>query len=132
MIVLKELFLFGLVGLVGFLVDAGVLYLLKSTLGLYFGRLVSFVCAVFATWVLNRLLTFRHRFSGLSLKHEFGRYFVMMLGGGLVNYLSYALLVYSVEAIANQPIWGVAVGSLAGMMVNYLLAKFFVFQKSTG
>ena len=131
MIVFKELFIFGIVGLIGFVVDAGVLYLFKSALGLYFGRVLSFVCAVFVTWILNRRFTFNQRIPGLSLGREFGRYFVSMLGGGSVNYAAYALLVFFVDFVARQPVWGVAVGSLAGMMVNYLLAKFFVFGKDS-
>ena len=128
MIVARELFLFGLVGLAGFLVDSGVLYLLKGTLGLYLGRLVSFACAVFTTWFLNRHMTFRQRRSGMSPSQEFRRYFLMMVGGGLVNYCVYALLVYFSYSVANQPVWGVAFGSLAGMLVNYSLAKVFVFK----
>lgn len=126
--VLRELVLFGLVGVIGFIVDAAILYLLKASLGLYYGRLLSFICAVLTTWVLNRHLTFSKRASGLSLTHEFSRYLGLMLGGGVVNYVSYALLVYFVEFVARQPVWGVAVGSVAGMMVNYLLARFFVFR----
>jgi len=129
--VVRELVLFGLVGVIGFLVDSGVLYLLKSSLGLYYGRLFSFISAVFTTWILNRHLTFSERASGLSLFSEFFRYFGLMLGGGVVNYVSYALLVYFVEFVARQPVWGVAVGSCAGMMVNYLLARFFIFRGRT-
>jgi len=128
--VVRELVLFGLVGVIGFLVDSGVLYLLKSSLGLYYGRLFSFISAVLTTWILNRHLTFVKRASGLSLFDEFSRYFGLMLGGGVVNYTCYALLVYYVEYIANEPVWGVAVGSCAGMMVNYLLARFFIFRGS--
>jgi putative flippase GtrA len=54
-----------------------------------------------------------------------------MLGGGMVNYASYALLVYFIEFVARQPVWGVAVGSCAGMMANYLLARFFIFRGRT-
>jgi len=129
--VVKELVLFGLVGVIGFLVDSGVLYLLKSSLGLYYGRLFSFISAVFTTWILNRHLTFSKRASGLSLFNEFFRYFGLMLGGGVVNYASYAVLVYFVEFVARQPVWGVAVGSCAGMMVNYLLARFLIFRGRT-
>ncbi len=125
---LRELVLFGLVGVVGFIVDSGILYLLKASLGLYYGRLLSFICAVLTTWILNRHLTFRKRASGLSLTHEFSRYLGLMLGGGAVNYASYALLVYFVEFVARQPVWGVAVGSVAGMLVNYLLARFLLFR----
>ena len=126
--VVRELVLFGLVGVIGFLVDSGVLYLLKSSMGLYYGRLVSFICAVLTTWILNRHLTFSQRASGLSLIHEFSRYFGLMLGGGVVNYVTYALLVYFVEFVASQPVWGVAAGSCAGMLVNYLTARFLVFR----
>lgn len=130
MIVIKELFLFGLVGVAGFLVDSGVLYLLKASLGLYVGRLVSFFCAVIATWLLNRFMTFRQRHSGMTLSREFQRYFLMMLGGGVVNYCVYAVLVYFSNTVADQPVWGVAVGSLAGMLVNYSLARIFVFKNA--
>jgi putative flippase GtrA len=129
--VVRELVLFGLVGVIGFLVDSGVLYLLKSSMGLYYGRLFSFISAVLTTWILNRHLTFSKRASGLSLFTEFSRYFGLMLGGGVVNYASYALLVYFIEFVARQPVWGVAVGSCAGMMVNYLLARFFIFRGRT-
>jgi putative flippase GtrA len=129
--VVRELVMFGLVGVIGFLVDSGVLYLLKSSMGLYYGRLFSFISAVLTTWILNRHLTFSKRASGLSLFTEFSRYFGLMLGGGVVNYASYALLVYFIEFVARQPVWGVAVGSCAGMMVNYLLARFFIFRGRT-
>lgn len=129
--VIRELFWFGLAGTMGFLVDTGVLYLLKSSLGLYYGRLFSFICAVGATWIMNRHLTFKQRASGLSLPREFSRYLGLMLGGGAVNYVTYALLVYYFAVVANQPVWGVAAGSIAGMMVNYLLARIFVFRGGT-
>ncbi len=129
MIVFRELFVFGIVGVIGFVVDAGVLYMFKPYLGLYGGRLLSFFCAVVATWLLNRQFTFKLRQSGVTLGREFSRYFVSMLGGGTVNYASYAVLVYFFVYIAERPVWGVAAGSLAGMLVNYLLAKFYVFSK---
>jgi putative flippase GtrA len=127
----RELVLFGVAGAIGFVVDAGVLYLLKPFLGLYVGRLFSFFCAALTTWVINRHLTFNQRASGLTLRQEFSRYLGLMLGGGVVNYTSYALLVYFVEFVARQPVWGVAVGSCAGMLVNWLLARLFIFHGKT-
>jgi len=124
----RELLLFGVAGAIGFVVDAGVLYLLKPFLGLYVGRLASFFCAALTTWVINRHLTFNQRASGLTPHREFSRYLGLMLGGGVVNYTSYALLVYFVAYVARQPVWGVAVGSCAGMLVNWLLARFYIFH----
>jgi putative flippase GtrA len=64
----------------------------------------------------------------MSLSREFFRYFILMLGGGVINYVTYALMVYVLEFVARQPVWGVAVGSCAGMLINYLLARFFIFR----
>ena len=130
MIIIRELFLFGLVGFAGFLVDSGVLYLLKASLGLYLGRVLSFICAVISTWLLNRYITFRQRRSGMSLNRELQNYFMMMVGGGVINYCVYAALIYYSNTVAEQPIWGVAIGSLAGMLVNYSLARIFVFKNA--
>lgn len=123
----KSLFLFSLAGTVGFLVDVGTLYIVKEIFGNYWGRIISFFCAVLVTWLINRRHAFSHRVSGMSLFGEFSRYLSVMLGGGIVNYFVYAVLVFAVNAIENQPIWGVAVGSIAGMYVNYISAKHFVF-----
>ena len=52
---------FGLVGLVGFVVDAGALFLLIAfgDLGPYIGRIYSFLIAASVTWVLHRHFTFK-------------------------------------------------------------------------
>jgi putative flippase GtrA len=101
MILLRELVRFVLIGTAGFIVDAGILYLLKETaLGNYGGRGVSFSSAVFFTWVLNRCFTFRRYISGMVLWSEFTRYFVSMLGGGSVNIAIYAILISTVDVIA--------------------------------
>lgn len=132
MILLKEMMRFALVGGIGFIADAGILYLLKAgVLGIYWGRVISFISAVFITWLLNRCFTFRRRASGVSLWREFTRYFVSMLGGGSVNYAVYAGLVSRVDIIADQPVWGVAAGSLAGMLVNFASAKYLIFRHSS-
>jgi putative flippase GtrA len=62
----KELLRFAIAGTVGFVVDAGVLYLVKDSLGYYLGRALSFFLAVFCTWLLNRQFTFHQKASGVS------------------------------------------------------------------
>lgn len=120
---------FALVGGIGFVVDAGILMLLLDTLGPYLGRVISFICAATTTWVLNRQFTFAGRQSGLSRRHEFTRYFGAMLLGGAVNYATYAALVALVSLVAAWPVLGVGAGSLAGMVVNFSLARFFIFSQ---
>lgn len=124
---LRQIFLFGVVGVVGFLVDTGVLYLFKSLLGLYAARGVSFIAAVVATWLLNRSITFQEK-RYAHWYQELGYYFVCMIGGGLINLGIYMLLVTQSETAAAYPVIGVAAGSLAGMAVNFLSSKFLIFR----
>lgn len=123
--------LFGVIGTAAFAVDVGILYLLKPLLGVYWGRAASFFCAVFFTWMLNRHVTFKDRVSSLSLMSEFVRYFIAMLGGGCVNYGLYLFLVMTFEKVAMQPVYGVAVGGCAGLIVNFLSSRLFVFKGSS-
>jgi putative flippase GtrA len=121
-------FWFGLSGIIGFMTDTGVLYLLKDFLGLYGARAVSFVSAVFMTWVFNRTITFRNRISGHSKAREFGIYIALMLAGGSVNYAIYAFMIASYANVAQQPVLGVACGSIAGMTINLLTSRFLLFR----
>ena len=128
----RELAWFGVSGVVGFVVDVAVLYAVKGVLGPYLARLVSFVAAVVATWLVNRSVTFKARPSGMSLIGEFARYFTLMIGGGLVNYAVFAFLVFQFAIVNAQPVWGVAAGSLVGMAFNYLSSRKMVFRQASG
>ena len=123
-----EVALFGAVGTAGFVVDTAILYSLRPFMGNYAARVISFICAVVVTWLLNRNLTFRHKTSRISPGREFLRYLGMMIAGGAINYLTYAILVAKYEFVHQQPVWGVAAGSLAGMTVNYLQLRLVMFR----
>ncbi len=127
-LVIKELFFFSIVGTVGFLVDTGVLYLLKADLGNYWARAVSFPCAVFVTWLLNRYFTFKSKISNEIWYKEFIRYFVMMFAGGLVNYAVYVFCIANYILVQNYPVLGVAAGSICGLFVNYLQLKLLLYK----
>ncbi|NTW52691.1 MAG: GtrA family protein [Chlorobiaceae bacterium] len=120
--------LFGVAGVVGFLVDTTVLYLLKGLMGVYGARVISFLFAAFATWLFNRAITFRDQKSGHSTIREFGIYLALMTIGGSVNYGIYALLISRHEIIAQNPVIGVAAGSIAGMLINLLTSRFLLFR----
>ncbi len=120
---------FGVVGVVGFIVDVAVLYSVSGLIGLFYGRAASFFSAVFATWVLNRLWTFSHRRSGLSGNREFAVYLALMLLGGAINYSVYAWLIVFNQLTLQYPILGVAAGSLAGLFVNLATSRFVLFKR---
>jgi putative flippase GtrA len=121
---------FGVVGTIGFVVDAGVLTLLFHGLGIghYNARLISFAVAVTVTWGLNRSWTFRDRRGG-SVPREFGLYLLAQSGGAAINLAVYTLCVATVATMAAVPAVAVAVGSLAGMFFNYLSARHLVFRR---
>ena len=127
----KEFLSFAVVGAIGFVVDLGALYLLAPHLGWYGGRVASFIAAATATWLLNRYVTFRARPSGTSVAREYAHYMLTMLGGALVNYAAYALTLHWAGGAASWvPALGVAVGSCAGLSVNFLSARYLVFRST--
>lgn len=127
---IKSIFFFGFAGVVGFIVDAGVLMLLKDFLGLYLARALSFFLAVVSTWIINRNLAFSGKTSEYSVVKEFCVYLGAMLVGGTVNYTVYAVLVGGFIFFEMNPVIAIAVGSIIGMGVNWLSSNFFIFRKT--
>lgn len=128
---IRQLTRFGFVGAIGFCVDAGVLMLAIRylQLNLYQGRAVSFLVAATATWLLNRTYTFQHQATE-SYFIEWLRFTLSNAVGGLVNYAIYAWAVATLSLARHSPPTAVALGSLAGMIINFLMMKFLVFRPS--
>ena len=119
------------VGSVGFLVDAGLLALQFHMLGIgpFIARGPSFLSAVTVTWWLNREYTF----GGLgeySMVREYRRYFLIQMFGALTNLAVYAVAIASVAWLAKYPVAAVALGSVFGLIVNYGLARHYVFPEA--
>ena len=117
-------------GTIGFVVDASVLHVLVTSLDVspIRGRVASYLCASFVTWRINRTFTFRAEVTNYWLS-EWLHYQWASGIGAAVNYTVYALLVIALPLVAHAPTIGVAAGSVAGMVFNYLLYKRVVFRK---
>lgn len=128
---MRQLLLFGVAGTLGFLVDAGVVSLLVNVLDWnpYLARLVSFLCAVATTFVFNRAYTFAATDASGTLAQQAGRYLLAMTGGFVVNYGAYAVLVHYVALAREWPVIGVAVGSVLGLVVNFVSSRYWVFKR---
>lgn len=124
-----EFYRFGIVGVLGFVVDAIMLTLLLKTgiFGLYSARLFSFLAAATTTWAVNRRYTFVEAGKG-PLLSQWTSFLAVNSVGGIVNYLVYALSVANVSLITNYPVLGVALGSLAGWVFNFSGSKKWVFR----
>lgn len=126
----RQLVLFGIVGFIGFIVDAGVVQLLvsKANANPYIARLFSFVCAATTTWLFNRRLTFGDR-GGHGLFGEWARYMMAMSLGFALNYSTYALVVFYSSFVHRWPAIAVAAGSLPGGLINFTTARQWVFPR---
>ena len=126
----RQLALFSAGGVIGFIVDAGVLQVLVSLLAWdrFSGRLISFLCAATATWVFNRHYTFRGS-RRHSLWGEWLRYIIAMSGGFACNYAAYTALVLWFDIDRQWLILAVAAGSIAGLGVNFFASRHWVYRK---
>jgi putative flippase GtrA len=125
--VLAQFLRFGTVGVVGFLVDTATVYATKGTLGLYGAGAIAYLTAATATWLFNRIWTFRGLGSGPA-HQQWAKFLVANLLGFVLNRGTYALLVTFSALCAAQPVWAVGAGAIAGMFLNFHLSRSVVFR----
>jgi putative flippase GtrA len=124
----RQFLRFSLVGTIGFMVDAGVLYLCLPGLGLHGGRVVSFLCAATTTWYLNRKLTFTQCDIAQPAR-QWARFLATNGIGGLINFATYGLVIFAFGGAGLTPLIGVAAGSIAGLGFNFTVSRRFVFEE---
>jgi putative flippase GtrA len=129
------------VGLLGFVVDfavlKAVLYVIgeagadnSSLFAKVAGRLASFSVAVVATWLANRSWTFAgHAGARSSLLAEFGGYLTVQSVGFAANLAAYTAVLAATASFSGHLLPAMIAGTAAGMVINYLGAKHFVFRR---
>jgi len=122
---ISQILRFGVVGVVGFVVNAGVDQALVRTLGPWVSQALAFPLAATTTWWLNRRFTFVP--SARTWMAEWGRYISTSLLGWLVNNGVYVVLILQWPVARDYPVWAVAAGSLGGMVFNFVAARLWVF-----
>lgn len=126
----RSLIWFGVAGGAAFLVDVGILTLLREPLGAFGARAVSFWLAATTTWLINRNVSFAdHQFSG-GLLNEYLRYLGLMLIGGSLNLLVYSVLAWALPQTSVCLALYVAAGTVAGMSANYMGLNLLLYKKT--
>jgi putative flippase GtrA len=129
---LPRFFRFALVGCAGYGVDVAALYFAIYGLGagLYWGRVFSYLCASSSTWYMNRQITFADLRSD-KFAREWLKFVLLNGVGGVVNYITYTIYLHYGFSSAATPAVAVALGSLSGLGVNYILSRKLVFPGAT-
>lgn len=126
---MKALFFFAVSGGIGFLIDVSVYYLTSLLVSYYIARLISFISAVLFTWWFNRNVTFNDVIKNSNIIIEFFKYLSSMIVGGLLNYITFILSMNTFDMVKLYPIIGIALGSIVGMFINFILSRFIVYKK---
>lgn len=114
---------FGLVGMVGFIVDASAFTVLHSWLHApHIARLGSFLVAVLATFSLNKRYTFYGRTKSRPVIYLLGQTF--SLG---VNMAVFSAVIWHPVWLPWQYYLGLISGSIAAMYFNYQLSHRYAF-----
>lgn len=119
---------FGVVGGIGFVVDASVLQSLVSMAhwSPYSARVLSFGLAVTVTFILNRLWTFRHRRIS-SKRTAYTRYFLVQVIGALFNLAVFFVCVSLFPVLHYWPIIALAIGSIIALIFTFTASRHLVF-----
>lgn len=122
---LSKLIRFGLVGGIGFVVDAGCLALLIELGGdPFLSRVVSIALAMLVTWRLNRSHTFGASADGQA--REAGRYFSVAVSVALLNYGIYSGLLLALPAC--PPVLATAISTAICTAVSFVGYGKFAFR----
>jgi len=118
---------FGVIGLIGFFVDAAVLMFMTRIVhtDALTGRAVSAPVAIVLTFLGHRHWSFVD-LNRPSLTSSFASYVSTQGAGFLCNFA-----VYCVALLLMSPIFALAAGSAVAMFVNYIGARFWAFNSSS-
>ena len=124
---LAQFLRFGAVGVGGFCVDTATVYALRYQLGLYGAGMAGYVVAASANWALNRAWTFRSRNRGIAHR-QWALFLATNTLGLVLNRGTYAALIAASTLCVRYPVLAIAAGAVAGMFVNFTLARQVVFR----
>ena len=113
---------FGVVGVIGFVVDAATVYATRGAIGLYGAGAAGYLVAATGNWLINRSWTFRAD-RGDSLLRQWALYLVANIGGLVLNRGAFFILITVSPLCAARPILPLVVGAVCGMFANFHLSR---------
>ncbi len=121
--------LFAAVGWLGFLTDYGVLRLCQHFgLSPAVGRIISLLCAMHVTFLVNGFVVFRSLQDGRLFQH-WARYLAANGFGNLCNYWIFVTLVSLHGWPVSNHLAALAISGFAAWAINYTGTRLFVFRR---
>ena len=126
---MKQFIKFGIVGVLGFIVDSSLLIYCVDNLefNIVVSRLISFSCAVFVTWGINRIFTFKYDNKSNKSK-EYSKYFFIQVLGAMINFSIFITLIYMVDALKSMLLIPLFVGAIVSLFFNFKFTKMKVYN----
>lgn len=125
---LGQIIRFGIIGTIGFVLNALMVEMLAPLCGPLYAQLIAFPVVATAMWYLNRRYTFGA--SSRPIVQEWLSYILANTLGWVANNGLYVLLVLHWALAFRHPSIAVAAGSLAGMIFNFVMSRAAVFKTS--
>ena len=129
---LVSLLRFGLVGSLGFLVDAAIVFLCANCFNIdpLLSRIPAWIAAVSTTYNFNSRFTFKVKGSPFAKNRKsltrYLFYVVSQLSGGCINIVVFSSLVYFG---GMDWFWSIVIGTLSGIVVNFYGASLAIKSK---
>ncbi len=129
---IRQALRFWLIGLAGFLVDAGILYLYRTVfdVDLFLARGCSLSIAMTVSWYLNRKWTFPSQNNRHAI-NEWLCYLAVNSAGAVVNYSLFIWLVMSNNNFSKHLLIPLAISSGLAAVVSFVLSKYLVFRNAS-
>ncbi len=122
-----EIFQFGVVGGVGFVVDVIFYYLLQMAgITHLFARAIAFWPSVTSNWFFNRIMTFKTRPKKMAAA-QWMQFVATSLIGFCINWGVYATLTLQTEFFMENKFVAFVLGVLVGAVFNFIVADKLVF-----
>ncbi len=141
MVNIREIIIFGIIGVLNTSIDIGVFMFLKyifnidnQSLWIIVINLIAIIIAIIFSYFANKNLTFQHKKD--SNVKEVGSFIIVNAFGFAVNTIILTTVIYILSIIApdiknliDPAFIGKILGTAGSMIVSFIGYKFFVFKK---
>lgn len=126
---IRQLFRFGVVGVLNTLINLLVLYILTEFFGVYYlvSAIFAFIVAVTNSFILNKIWTFEEK-----IKHKvYSRYFKFIIISLIALIFNLALLYLLVEYFKIWYMLAQLIGVVLNLIINFLGNKLWTFKNES-